>query len=507
MTHDDKFASFVEAAVGKRMSRRSLVKGALVGGAFVMVPTAVAQEATPETSTEGLSVAASGLNNPRGFAWGADGSLYVAQADVTSTQMTLDATPVADGSKFAGGMNGNVARIVDGCASIFQGSLPSSGGSGSIDLGPSDLAILNGLVYLLDEGGGAAHGNPLTPDGIYSIDGDGSAILVADIGSWVAANPVTNPPSNLDPDGDPFAMVAAEGSLWVTESNSGQLLNVTLDGSITRVVDFSDSNQVPTGIAVAPDGGLLVALLAAGSLETGTGSVVTIAPDGSVTEVWTGLTAVSAVAVAQDGTLYALETGSGGSTELSSIARNTGRVVRQSGKSTAADVATGFDVPLFMAFGPDQGLYVSSPAFSREDQTGSIMRLDLNQGQVMTFSAELLANSPCVVAPTPTEAPTTTASPSASPASGASTPAAADGASVDIHNFSFDPASLSVAAGTTVTWTNSDTVPHTVTATDGSFDSGTLQPGTTFSQTFADAGSFDYVCNFHPNMKGTIVVT
>jgi plastocyanin len=475
-------------------------------GVLAFAPAVVAQNATPAASTEGLSLAASGLESPRGFAWGADGTLYVAQADITSTQPAADATPVANGSPFAGGLNGNVARIADGCATTFQGVLPSSGGHGDIDLGPSDLAIVNGVVYVLDEGGGAANGNPLTPDGIYSIDGSGSAILVADIGTWIKDNPVSKPPQQPNPDGDPFAMVAANGSLWVTENNGGQLLNVTLDGKISRVVDFSSAGTVPTGLTVAADNSLVVGTLTSGSYAEGSASVVTVSTTGDVAEVWTGLTAVTAVAVDASGTLYALQTGTGGTTQLSSVASNTGSVVRQTGKSTSAEVATGFDVPLFMAFGPDQGLYVSSPAFSITDQAGSIVRLDLSEGTLMTMSDELLANSPCVTAPTPTAEPTTgAATPSSSPAAGTTTPAAS-GPAVDIHNFAFNPGSLSVAVGDTVTWTNTDTVAHTVTSRDGTFNSGTLEPGKTFTFTFTKAGSFDYVCSFHPNMTGTIVV-
>src|SRR5829696_1777671 len=84
---------------------------------------------------------------------------------------------------------------------------------------------------------------------------------------------------------------------------------------------------------------------------------------------------------------------------------------------------------------------------------------------------------------------------------------AQDGAAVTIVDFAFQPASLEVPAGTTVTWTNSGAAPHTVTADDGAFDSDRLAPGATFSQTFDTAGTFTYHCEIHPQMTGTIVVT
>lgn len=84
---------------------------------------------------------------------------------------------------------------------------------------------------------------------------------------------------------------------------------------------------------------------------------------------------------------------------------------------------------------------------------------------------------------------------------------AQDGAAVSIVDFAFEPASVEVPAGSTVTWTNTGAAPHTVTADDGSFDSGQLAPGATFSQTFDSRGDFIYHCTIHPQMTGTISVT
>ncbi len=75
-----------------------------------------------------------------------------------------------------------------------------------------------------------------------------------------------------------------------------------------------------------------------------------------------------------------------------------------------------------------------------------------------------------------------------------------------IQGFSFQPADLTVAVGTTVTWTNKDSAPHTVTADDSSFKSGNLSIDATFSQTFSTAGTFAYHCAIHSSMKGTITV-
>jgi plastocyanin len=78
---------------------------------------------------------------------------------------------------------------------------------------------------------------------------------------------------------------------------------------------------------------------------------------------------------------------------------------------------------------------------------------------------------------------------------------------IAIDNFKFGVASLEVAAGTTVTWTNHDDVPHTVASTTKTFKSPPLDTGEAFSYTFKEAGTFEYYCSMHPRMIGKIVVT
>jgi plastocyanin len=77
---------------------------------------------------------------------------------------------------------------------------------------------------------------------------------------------------------------------------------------------------------------------------------------------------------------------------------------------------------------------------------------------------------------------------------------------VKIDNFSFAPGSLTVAVGTTVTWTNHDDIPHTVVSTDGVFKSKVMDTDEKFSYTFTKAGTFPYFCSVHPKMTGTVLV-
>jgi plastocyanin len=77
---------------------------------------------------------------------------------------------------------------------------------------------------------------------------------------------------------------------------------------------------------------------------------------------------------------------------------------------------------------------------------------------------------------------------------------------VSIDNFSFTPMELTISAGTPVTWTNKDDVPHTVVSVDHKFKSQVLDTDEKFSFTFATPGAYEYFCSVHPKMVGKIVV-
>ena len=106
--------------------------------------------------------------------------------------------------------------------------------------------------------------------------------------------------------------------------------------------------------------------------------------------------------------------------------------------------------------------------------------------------------------PTATTAPAPTATSAPSP-----TATSANTMEVDVTNnggFAFTPSTLTVTVGTTVTWRNTTSAPHTVTSDDGTTFNGMLSTGGTFTFTFTKAGTYAYHCNIHPYMKATIVV-
>ena len=255
---------------------------------------------------------------------------------------------------FYGGPSAAVARIQDGCPVTVADGLPSYiDGTGGV-IGVSDVAILGGQLYATVDGGGAVHGNPDQPAGLYRINADGTFAVVADLSAWMRANPVAEPPpGDDDPDGEVWHLLptADESAFWVVESNQGQVLQITPAGEVTRVADLSAGHPVPTGIAPLRTAGSTSATLTAFPFPDGAAKVVHVAPDGTVTDQWTGLTAVVALAVGPDDALYALEMVTGSIDEDPFILPDTGRIVRQTGPDTLEVVAEGLNFPIGLDFG------------------------------------------------------------------------------------------------------------------------------------------------------------
>jgi plastocyanin len=80
------------------------------------------------------------------------------------------------------------------------------------------------------------------------------------------------------------------------------------------------------------------------------------------------------------------------------------------------------------------------------------------------------------------------------------------GSTINVDNFSFSPATVTVSAGTTVTWTNHDDIPHNIVEKDQKFKSKALDTDDSFTHTFTEAGTYEYFCGLHPKMIGKVIV-
>jgi plastocyanin len=450
--------------------------------------TVLAQESTPVARSlpEGVEVVASELTNPRGFTWDANGNLYLALAGTGgSDQVVVEGTPLP----FMVGASSSIATIEDGCAVTL------AEGIGSLLLigpgwiwGAMDVAVFDDQLYALLGAGGSEVGT--SPNGVYRVQADGTVELVADVSGWLSENPPAFIPFDYQPNGSLFDMEPVDNGLLVSEAVGGRLLLVTPDGTVTQVADLSVDHMVPTGVAPAPDGGAFVHHETVVPFPDGAAKVIHVAPDGTVTDAWTGLTAGTDLAMGPDGLLYAAEMATNNSDEPPYLNPGTGRIVRQTGPDSLEPVVVDADYPVYLGFGPDGALYLTYPAFGP----------DAGEGQGALLRIDLTAELPVSLAGLGELAPTC-----GSEATAGDTGEAAVSA-VTIVDFAFAPQEVTVAAGTTVTWTNEDWAPHTVTATEGSFDSGRLDTGQSFSYSFDESGTFAYFCTFHPGMTGSVIV-
>ena len=148
--------------------------------------------------------------------------------------------------------------------------------------------------------------------------------------------------------------------------------------------------------------------------------------------------------------------------------------------------------------GTDVDVYLTNLGADGEAEAAPAADAATTAPDAATTAPETAATAPAAEEPAAAE-------PAATEEAQAAAPAAE--VAVDIRDFAFSPNPVEVPVGGTVTWTNQDQVPHTATAEDrGVLQSGTISPGSSFSQVFAQAGEFPYFCEFHPNMTGTIVV-
>jgi hypothetical protein len=331
-----------------------------------------------------VSIFATGLINPRGLKFGPDRDLYVAEGGVggqhsTEGQCEQVEPPVGPYTGDVHG-GGRISRInANGFRSTVVGDLPSSQTSpalGSLISGVADVAFIGHTLYGLFAGAGCSHGVASVPNGIFRVHADGSWNIVADLGAWQKTHPVAHPePADFEPEGTWYSMVARHGELYALEPNHGELVRVTTDGRISRVVDISASEGHVVPTALAYRGNFYVGNLRTFPIEEGSSKVWKVTPNGRLKVVAEGLTTVLGLAFDRRGRLYALENTTGNA----SPTPDTGRVVRVHPSGRLEVIASGLSLPTAMTAGPDGNLYVSNLGFGAPPiGLGQVLKIEID---------------------------------------------------------------------------------------------------------------------------------
>jgi len=358
---------------------------AAVMAAFLVPTSAHAQAPTlPE-----VTVVASGLNNPRGLAFGPDGALYVAEGGTGGTASTAGQCPqvVPPIGPYTGGFTASISRISrQGTRTVVASGLPSSQTSkpaGSFVSGVADVAFgAEGKLFALISGAGCSHGVAGTSNEIVRVHRGGSITMVADLSAFLKAHPVANPDkADFTPDGNWYSFVTAGRNFYAVEPNHQELDKITSDGHVRRVIDFSEffpgntDWRGPTAMTNR-GGSLYIGTLTPFPVKAGAAEVFKVNPrTGHFSVFASGLSTVLGLAFGKDGTLYVLEM----STQNGGPAPATGAVIRIKGSSRTT-IVSGLNFPTGMTTGPDGNLYVSVNGFGgpTNARAGQVVRIALS---------------------------------------------------------------------------------------------------------------------------------
>lgn len=347
----------------------SVVLLALVAGCDGENPVAPGGGAGPEASIPvpagGPTVVMSGLDSPRGLAFGPDGALYVVEAG--RDEIRGPCVPVARGQNCYSG-TGAVTKLWKGTQSRVARGLPSVFNPGMGDVtGPHDISFQglgNGLVTI----GWGADPSARAGLGSYSA-GFGHVVKLRPSGGWspladAAGFEEENNPAGGPVDSNPYGILAEPGVHYVTDAGGNDLLELHADGGLSVVAvlpstpappPFGASEPVPTEVERGPDGSLYVSTLTGVPFLAGTAGIYRIGQGGTPELVAGGFKAITDFAFGPDGSLYVVEY------DTAPIFFGApGRLTRVAPDGSRSVVTADLTRPTGVVIGPDGVVYVSN---------------------------------------------------------------------------------------------------------------------------------------------------
>ena len=371
--------------------RNRVISGLLALGLTVPGMAGLAQDATPLAESfatpaappamevppppEWAEVVATGLANPRGMAFGADGALYIAESGVGGEG------PCAmgpEGNEECFGESGGVTRVADGSQErVLDGLASRAAEGGSNAAGPNDVSLAGDTLYVLIGFGG----DPATRVDLGAGEDQFGHLMRTDEGGVtpvvdVAGYETENNPDTMALDANPFALEMNEdGTGVIVDAGMNALLFLDGAGALSTLSVFPNEmatapdgseipmNAVPTGVATAPDGSYYVGQLTGFPFPPGGARVFGVAGGGSEPLVaHEGFTNIMDVALAPDGSLYVLEFNRGGMLSIDPANPETleGQLTRITPDGTRTVVASeGLIAPTGLAIDVDGTPYVA----------------------------------------------------------------------------------------------------------------------------------------------------
>jgi sugar lactone lactonase YvrE len=345
-----------------------------------------------------ISLIASGLNNPRGLNFGPDGRLYVAEAGAGGDGLCA---PGPEGPRCYG--DSSSITVIDLKKSsqerIVEG-LPSLGGQGTGDFasGIQDVSFqgMGGMYFSIGYGGDPALRVTQFGSGGAALDQLAQAVpsgnwgLTTDLGDFE----ISSNPTGDEVDSNPYGVLALPGKTVVADAGANDLLQINANGKISVLATFPNRmvdappflglppgtqipmDQVPTTVALGPDGYYYVGTLTGFPFPVNSAIVYRVPADGGTPEVYaTGLTHIIDIAFGPDGSLYILEIAKNGLLAAFGGGDWTGALIRVAPDGTQTEIASqGLFAPGGVAIGPDGAFYVTNNSISAG--AGEVLRIE-----------------------------------------------------------------------------------------------------------------------------------
>jgi len=461
-----------------------------------IVALAAAQAGNAATGPTKVSIYATGLYNPKGMAFGTDGSLYVAESGPPGN-VTVP-LPVNFGGSGPIGTRGAVAKIRPGggAAVPFVTGLPNIGLYGGVEmLGAADVIFSNGKMYEV------AAGHMTVSPKLSVVSPQGKLTTLSNIGKFNNDNPP--PPSNGDavPFGNPFAMVSVGDKIYITDGNYNRVLVADEHTGKLSILHQFAPDPTSTGLTVGPDGKLYVAQYGTAPYLPGSGEIDTVTTSGVVHfGAVKGLTTPIATAFAKDGTMYVLQYAAKFDSKKLRYVVNTGGLFRVNKDGSKTPVVTHLMFPTSMIFGKDGALYITD--FGNEANFGEGTVIRVVPGDTTVVAPKL---------PLPRVHGTYDV-PSAN-STFAGTKAIKNAVKLDIVEpkqvlkWGFSPSVIHAKVGQKIEVTNTGLISHTMTSVTGAFDTGLIKHNDSALVVVNKPGTYNFICSPHPWMKGTLIVT
>jgi hypothetical protein len=289
------------------MTARIFRAAAVVLGAVLAAAVVAPAAAQAGGGHEGVTTIATGLDNPRGLAFGPDGSLYVAESGKGG------AGPCFDGpeGRSCFGRSGAITKVSHGKQVRVATGLPSlASPEGTSAIGPTDVAVRgSAVVFTVGLGTNPANRDGLSPDlgSLRELDRHGHVSQIADLAKFEA----TANPDGGQPDSNPVSVALTPwGTQVVSDAGGNSLVEVGPKGKAGTLAVFPNSGPaqaVPTGVVRGWDGAYYVGQLTGVPFAPGSASVFKVWPGHKPQVFADGFTTIIDVAQGHDGSLYVLE--------------------------------------------------------------------------------------------------------------------------------------------------------------------------------------------------------